>query len=71
MLPSRPLGVAAVVLALTLAGAMGCGPFAKNSLTPRKCTGDPCATMVCPDGMRCSVSSSCAPACEPLTYKSF
>jgi hypothetical protein len=67
---SRSLGLAvAVVIALSLAA--GCGPFAKSSLTPRKCTGDPCATMACPDGLRCSVSSGCAPTCEPMTYKSF
>ncbi|HVZ74290.1 MAG TPA: hypothetical protein VHJ20_18045 [Polyangia bacterium] len=59
------LPAVAALLAVTLALA-GCTGFPKPG-RPQQC-GDPCATMTCPDGMRCTVSGNCAPTCEVLPY---
>jgi hypothetical protein len=47
-----------------LFGALGaCASLQKKPYDPKTC-GDPCATMSCPDGMRCQVGANCGPTCE-------
>jgi hypothetical protein len=48
---------------LLLAGVGACASLAKKPYDPKTC-GDPCATMSCPDGMRCQLTASCSPTCE-------
>jgi hypothetical protein len=57
----QSLVAAFLVLAATAGG--GCGAKLPQPASPTSC-GDQCATMSCPPGSTCTLSSSCTPRCE-------
>jgi hypothetical protein len=64
---ARLAGTAGVLgLAAALFGAAGCaGKGWPAAASAQACDPDPCATMSCPSGFRCSASQQCSPRCDP------
>jgi hypothetical protein len=58
-----------VVVGLVLAVALLAGCAGSGGIRPPGPCGDQCATMTCPGGTHCQVTSSCVPVClqDPLS----